>query len=553
MTSEEGDPRQCGVFVMVFNLTFRNKRQVDMEAFREVNLSDGKCNVSLYVCADEEKKIDADPEYASELFKAAIEGKLPSACDESETDGSDSETEGMAKKEKNNRSKDVEWDSEATDIFVDVLKRNVKWLPLNKAGTRRQLFQKIKRDMEAEGYSASMENIREKFNSLVHTYRRIKFKTKEDGIVNTKWQYFEDFDGIMKSPESSKLKFKGVSEYDSKDKGVVEVKLEPNVIDNDKALVAVPSELFLSPSQIQSGSSNSMSNEASPEDPKKQRPTKENRSKASFANSATKKRKRNQLNPPESASLSSNSNNATKGIEHIVVGSEGFNHAATLLFIDCIKKHEDMLKMKKSSEMFFLIKKEMACEGFLFTETKLRKKWYNLLISYRRILERANETGDLISSWPYYEAIDNIIVNTKVLAQTKREEVHRFGDYSEASTSKAFRDHSSDYQSMKKGEETGNENEVEENGVLGISKESDISERNLKHEFLNVVNRSYIEKHDNDDRDFQRNFLEEWEKREIRREERDNIKLEVLKEIAKSLSVMTSKQDELLELLKNLK
>lgn len=29
-----------------------------VEAFREVNLSDGKCNVSLYVCAEEERKID---------------------------------------------------------------------------------------------------------------------------------------------------------------------------------------------------------------------------------------------------------------------------------------------------------------------------------------------------------------------------------------------------------------------------------------------------------------------------------------------------------------
>ncbi|XP_064103174.1 uncharacterized protein LOC135213161 isoform X1 [Macrobrachium nipponense] len=514
-----------------------------MEPFREVNLSDGKCNVSLYVCAEEEKKIDEDPEYASELFKAALEGRLPSACDESETEGSDNGNEETSKSEKNSTAEEVEWDSDATQAFVNVLKKNTKWLPLNKAGTRKQLFLKVKHDLVLEGYNFSLESVRAKFNSLVHTYRRIKFKSKQDGVVSTKWQFFEVFDGIMKASESSKLKLK--------DPDLLEVKVEPEAVIANNSLVGLSNELLTSPPQIQSGSSGTISREASPERPKKQGSSKKKISKAPLTNPASKKRKRRELDPLETAGPSSNSENTMKGLEHIIVGSEGFNHAATLLFIDCIKKHKDLLRKKKSPEMFLEIKQEMAKEGFSFTEAKLRKKWYNLLISYRRILERANETGDLISSWPYYEAIDSIIVDTKDLAQKKKEEVNGCGDYPEATTSNAYKNHSSGYLGTEKGDGIGDD--VGENRLSDTDKGSSSSKGYLTIDFLRLNNCLPNDKHGANDRDFQRSLLEEWEKREKRQEERDKIKLEVLKEIAQSLSIMSCKQDELLELLKNLK
>ncbi|KAK7022874.1 hypothetical protein SK128_013682 [Halocaridina rubra] len=202
--------------------------------------------------------------------------------------------------------------------------------------------------------------------------------------------------------------------------------------------------------------------------------------------------------------------------DHIIVSdaSEGFNHSATLLFIDCVSKNKNLLKTKQSMEMFSRIRKMMAEEGFTFTEAKLRKKWYNLLVNYRRILERANEIGDLVLSWPYYEPMDNIISDTKALALNNNEE-----DIDTASNRKSF------------------------------GKANGMTTRKTSKEVLSLVSSSRT-KFDREDNDFQRAFLTEWEEREQRREERDIIKLNLLQKIAKSLETLTRKQDDLIFILK---
>ncbi|KAK7022873.1 hypothetical protein SK128_013681 [Halocaridina rubra] len=182
-------------------------------AFREVNLSDGKCNVSLYVCAEEEKKIDEDPDYASELFKAALEGRLPSAGDDDSDLGNISESESnetLDKRKPNKRDLDLGnisesesnetldkrkpnkrgyWSSAATWTLIRSIKKNSHLLSKNPEN-RTELFEKARKELQEDGYRFDTNNIKKKYSNLLKTYARSKERLKNPNKGNMNWEFF---------------------------------------------------------------------------------------------------------------------------------------------------------------------------------------------------------------------------------------------------------------------------------------------------------------------------------------------------------------------------
>ena len=148
----------------------------------------------------------------------------------------------------------------------------------------------------------------------------------------------------------------------------------------------------------------------------------------------------------------------------------------------------------------------------------------------------------------FQQAIDSIIVGTKVLAKNTKVEVNGCVAASEASTSSTTGRHRALDQLRRKDKSALNDEEEED-----VTPRRKGSSKGTS--FFDLLKLKEGSGHaiDFEEEEFQRNLLEEWEQRELRREERDKVKLEILKRIAESMEAMTRKQDEMIDLLKGLK
>lgn len=56
---------------------------------------------------------------------------------------------------------------------------------------RSQLFQSVQKELEEQGHCLPVEKIRRKWNNLIVTYKRVKYRGRETGQARTSWEYFE--------------------------------------------------------------------------------------------------------------------------------------------------------------------------------------------------------------------------------------------------------------------------------------------------------------------------------------------------------------------------
>ncbi|XP_064843363.1 uncharacterized protein LOC135554849 [Oncorhynchus masou masou] len=62
---------------------------------------------------------------------------------------------------------------------------------------RSQLFQSVQKELEVQGHCHPVEKILRKWNNLIVTYKRVKYRGRETGQARTSWEYFEMMDAML--------------------------------------------------------------------------------------------------------------------------------------------------------------------------------------------------------------------------------------------------------------------------------------------------------------------------------------------------------------------
>lgn len=81
-----------------------------------------------------------------------------------------------------------------------------------------------------------------------------------------------------------------------------------------------------------------------------------------------------------------------------------FNHTATLLLIEFIRQRfQRFLLIHSRAAVYREVQEELCFRGFSFTIEKIRRKWNNLITTYRRIKEKNSEDPKVKIMWDYFQ------------------------------------------------------------------------------------------------------------------------------------------------------
>ncbi|XP_047489450.1 uncharacterized protein LOC125039492 isoform X2 [Penaeus chinensis] len=90
-----------------------------------------------------------------------------------------------------------------------------------------------------------------------------------------------------------------------------------------------------------------------------------------------------------------------------------FNHTATLLLIEFIRQRfQRFLLIHSRAVVYREVQEELCFRGFSFTIEKIRRKWNNLITTYRRIKEKNSEDPKVKIMWDYFQLLDDLLGTT---------------------------------------------------------------------------------------------------------------------------------------------
>ncbi|XP_058865977.1 uncharacterized protein LOC117397481 isoform X1 [Acipenser ruthenus] len=249
---------------------------------------------------------------------------------------------------------------------------------LYRANHRSLLFQTVHREFQASGYEISCEKLKKKWNNLLVTYKRAKERCKGNGKAKIAWEYYELMDSILTerpSPPPAGQNGTSVQEVSG---------------DTSTRGTAQPS------SQEQGTPAHGVSDEIVK--PVGTDDTSATVQTASLEGAASLK------GAPLVAS------------EKILVfqrmykeeAAAEFSTQTTLLLIQCVSRHWDLYSANNRSQLFHTVSKELQLHGIQLSSEKLRKKWNNLIVTYKRAKERSEIAGKPRTTWEYFQLMDNL-------------------------------------------------------------------------------------------------------------------------------------------------
>ncbi|KAG9352096.1 hypothetical protein JZ751_020509 [Albula glossodonta] len=88
-----------------------------------------------------------------------------------------------------------------------------------------------------------------------------------------------------------------------------------------------------------------------------------------------------------------------------------FNPRTTQLLIELTQKHWDQYAINKT-QFYQMLHSEFLAHGYNISAQKIRKKWNNLLVTYKRTKDRTRVSSEARITWEYFEALDSILSPT---------------------------------------------------------------------------------------------------------------------------------------------
>lgn len=104
--------------------------------------------------------------------------------------------------------------------------------------------------------------------------------------------------------------------------------------------------------------------------------------------------------------LQSTKSTGVRGIEAVSTSSE-FTHGAIVHLIEAMQRCWDVYSARERSLLFQSVQKELESHGHSLPVEKIRRKWNNLIVTYKRVKDRSLLCGGQTkTSWEYFEVRD---------------------------------------------------------------------------------------------------------------------------------------------------
>ncbi|CAL1588852.1 unnamed protein product [Knipowitschia caucasica] len=89
-----------------------------------------------------------------------------------------------------------------------------------------------------------------------------------------------------------------------------------------------------------------------------------------------------------------------------------FSSKAVLCLIEAVGRRWGLYDTRERSQLFQSVQEEMASKGHLLPVEKIRRKWNNLIVTYKRVKDRTRETGHAKTSWEFFDLMDATLCDT---------------------------------------------------------------------------------------------------------------------------------------------
>ncbi|XP_076739678.1 uncharacterized protein LOC143418451 [Maylandia zebra] len=88
--------------------------------------------------------------------------------------------------------------------------------------------------------------------------------------------------------------------------------------------------------------------------------------------------------------------------EKTLCSGSDFSSKAVLCLIEAVGRRWGLYETRERSQLFQSVQEEMASKGHILPVEKIRRKWNNLIVTYKRVKDRSWETGHAKTSWEYF-------------------------------------------------------------------------------------------------------------------------------------------------------
>ncbi|XP_078140620.1 uncharacterized protein LOC139918446 isoform X2 [Centroberyx gerrardi] len=92
--------------------------------------------------------------------------------------------------------------------------------------------------------------------------------------------------------------------------------------------------------------------------------------------------------------------------------SSDFSSKAVLCLIEAVGRRWGLYETRERSQLFQSVQEEMAAKGHVLPVEKIRRKWNNLIVTYKRVKDRSRETGHAKTSWEFFDLMDATLSDT---------------------------------------------------------------------------------------------------------------------------------------------
>ncbi|XP_011602010.1 uncharacterized protein [Takifugu rubripes] len=98
--------------------------------------------------------------------------------------------------------------------------------------------------------------------------------------------------------------------------------------------------------------------------------------------------------------------------EMVLPSGPDFSSKVVLCLIEAVGRRWGLYKTRERSQLFQSVQEELASKGYMLPVEKIRRKWNNLIVTYKRVKDRSRETGHTKTSWEFFDLMDATLSDT---------------------------------------------------------------------------------------------------------------------------------------------
>ncbi|KAG7460089.1 hypothetical protein MATL_G00217410 [Megalops atlanticus] len=94
------------------------------------------------------------------------------------------------------------------------------------------------------------------------------------------------------------------------------------------------------------------------------------------------------------------------------VSTSEFSYQTIVYLIEAVGRRWNVYGSRERAQLFHSVQKELESQGHVLPVERIRRKWNNLIVTYKRVKDRSRETGQAKTSWEYFEMMEAMLGGT---------------------------------------------------------------------------------------------------------------------------------------------